>query len=40
VVLYKGARGTSLSSDVAAYRRELLTVARRFIGRRRGNSTP
>ncbi len=37
VVLYKGARGTSLSSDVEAYRRELLTVARRFIGRRRGN---
>jgi glycosyltransferase involved in cell wall biosynthesis len=40
VVLHKGARGTSLSSDVAAYRRELLTVARRFIGRRRGNPTP
>lgn len=36
VVLFKGARGTSLSSDVEAYRRELLTVARRFIGRRRG----
>lgn len=40
VVLYKGARGTSLSSDVEAYRRELLTVARRFIGRRRGQPSP
>lgn len=40
VVLFKGARGTSLSSDVEAYRRELLTVARRFIGRRRGNPLP
>jgi glycosyltransferase involved in cell wall biosynthesis len=40
VVLYKGARGTSLSSDVQAYRRELLTVARRFIGRRRTNPNP
>jgi len=40
VVLYKGARGTSLSSDVEAYRRELLTVARRFIGRRRANPSP
>lgn len=37
VVLHKGARGTSLSTDVDAYRRELLTVARRFIDRRRGN---
>lgn len=39
VVLYKGTRGTSLSSDVEAYRRELLTVARRFIGRRRGQTS-
>jgi glycosyltransferase involved in cell wall biosynthesis len=35
VVLHKGARGNSLSTDVAAYRRELLTVARRFVDRRR-----
>ena len=35
VVLRKGARGSSLSTDVATYRRELLTVARRFIARRR-----
>ena len=40
VVLWKGARGTSLSSDVAAYRRELLTVARRFIERNRGTNQP
>jgi len=40
VVLWKGARGTSLSSDVAAYRRELLTVARRFIERNRGTHQP
>ena len=40
VVLHKGARGSSLSTDVDAYRRELLTVARRFIGRRRGNPDP
>ncbi len=40
VVLYKGARSTSLSGDVEAYRRELLTVARRFIGRRRGQPLP
>lgn len=39
-VLFKGARGVSLSADVDAYRRELLIVARRFIGRRRGNSPP
>lgn len=39
-VLFKGARGVSLSADVDAYRRELLVVARRFIGRRRGNSNP
>ena len=35
VVLRKGARGGSLSTDVATYRRELLTVARRFIARHR-----
>lgn len=40
VVLHKGARGTSLSTDVAAYRSELLTVARRFIVRQRGNPGP
>jgi glycosyltransferase involved in cell wall biosynthesis len=34
-VLYKGARGDSLSTNVAQYRRELLTVARRFVHRRR-----
>jgi glycosyltransferase involved in cell wall biosynthesis len=39
-VLFKGARGVSLSADVDAYRRELLVVARRFIGRRRGNTSP
>lgn len=37
VVLRKGARGNSLSTDVATYRRELLTVARRFIARRRAD---
>lgn len=37
VVLRKGARSASLSADVAAYRRELLTVARRFIDKRRSN---
>ncbi|CAK0772260.1 Family 2 glycosyl transferase [Gammaproteobacteria bacterium] len=37
VVLYKGARGTSLSSDVGTYQRELLTVTRRYIRRRREN---
>jgi glycosyltransferase involved in cell wall biosynthesis len=36
VVLYKGVRAASLSADVATYRRELLTVARRFIDQRRG----
>jgi glycosyltransferase involved in cell wall biosynthesis len=35
VVLHKGARSTSLSTDVAAYRQDLLTVARRFVERRR-----
>ena len=39
-VLFKGARGVSLSADVDAYRRELLTVARRFIGRHRRDSNP
>ncbi|MCC6737330.1 MAG: glycosyltransferase family 2 protein [Bauldia sp.] len=37
-VLLKGVRGSSLSTDVATYRRELLEVARRFIDRRRGTS--
>lgn len=37
VVLSKGARSASLSGDVATYRRELLTVARRFIDKRRSN---
>jgi glycosyltransferase involved in cell wall biosynthesis len=36
VVLFKGVRDTSLSADITTYRRELLTVARRFIDRRRG----
>ena len=40
VVLHKGSRGTSLSTDVAAYRSELLTVARRFIARQREKSHP
>lgn len=35
VVLLKGARGDSLSTDVAAYRHELLVVARRFVAARR-----
>ncbi|MGA0286565.1 MAG: glycosyltransferase family 2 protein [Phycisphaerales bacterium] len=35
VVLAKGMRGSSLSSDVAIYRRELLEVARRHIAARR-----
>jgi glycosyltransferase involved in cell wall biosynthesis len=34
-VLLKAARGTSLSTDVATYRRELLDVGRRFIRNRR-----
>jgi glycosyltransferase involved in cell wall biosynthesis len=34
-VLIKAARGTSLSADVAAYRRELLEVGRRFLRGRR-----
>ena len=40
LVLRKGARGTSLSTDVAKYRRELLTVARRYIVRQRGEPGP
>jgi len=35
LVLHKGARATSLSTDVETYRRELLRVARGFIERRR-----
>ena len=35
IVLRKGARGDSLSTDVGHYRQELLTVARRFVNRRR-----
>jgi glycosyltransferase involved in cell wall biosynthesis len=35
VVLHKTARGGSLSTDVGTYRRELMTIARRFIHRRR-----
>ena len=38
IVLHKGTRGTSLSGDVEAYRRELLTVARRFIRRQRSQA--
>lgn len=34
-VLHKSARGDSLSSNVAHYRRDLLTVARRFVHRRK-----
>ena len=37
-VLHKGARSDSLSTDVVGYRRELLTVARRFVNRRRRKS--
>lgn len=36
IVLRKGARATSLSTDITAYRRELLTVARRFIKQQNG----
>jgi len=35
VVLLKGVRGESLSTDIPTYRRELLQVARRYIDRRR-----
>jgi glycosyltransferase involved in cell wall biosynthesis len=36
VVLHKAARRDSLSTDVTTYRRELMTIASRFIRRRRG----
>jgi glycosyltransferase involved in cell wall biosynthesis len=39
-VLMKGARDTSLSADVAAYRKELLDVGRRFIRRQKGDRQP
>jgi glycosyltransferase involved in cell wall biosynthesis len=35
LVLRKGARASSLSADVATYRRELFVVARRFLDRQR-----
>lgn len=35
MVLLKGVRSTSLSTDIATYRRELLEIARRFVDRRR-----
>ena len=35
LVLQKGARASSLSADIATYRKELLEVARRFLARRR-----
>jgi glycosyltransferase involved in cell wall biosynthesis len=35
VVLLKGVRSASLSTDIATYRRELLQVARRYVDRRR-----
>jgi glycosyltransferase involved in cell wall biosynthesis len=35
VVLYKGARAASLSTDIETYRRELLRVARGYLERRR-----
>jgi glycosyltransferase involved in cell wall biosynthesis len=38
VVLFKGVRATSLSADVDTYRRELLTVARAYITRRRSGA--
>ncbi len=40
VVLIKGARSTSLSADVTAYRKELLDVGRRFIWHRRHGDGP
>jgi len=39
-VLMKGARDTSLSADVATYRKELLDVGRRFIRRRKDAREP
>jgi glycosyltransferase involved in cell wall biosynthesis len=38
VVLLKGVRTTSLSTDVDLYRRELLAVARAYVGRRRART--
>jgi hypothetical protein len=38
VVLIKGVRTTSLSTDVDLYRRELLAVARAYVGRRRSST--
>jgi glycosyltransferase involved in cell wall biosynthesis len=38
VVLLKGVRTTSLSADVDLYRRELLTVARAYVVRRRSST--
>jgi hypothetical protein len=35
VVLHKAARAGSLSTDVMAYRRELLTIARAYVEQRR-----
>ena len=40
LVLVKGARSQSLSTDVAAYRDELLQVGWSFVRRRRGRTTP
>jgi glycosyltransferase involved in cell wall biosynthesis len=37
VVLHKGARATSLSTDIETYRRELLRAARGFLKHRRGS---
>jgi glycosyltransferase involved in cell wall biosynthesis len=39
-VLLKGARNTSLSADVAAYRKELLDIGRRFIRRHKKDRQP
>lgn len=36
IVLEKGLRAASLSTDVATYRRDMLRVARRFLDRQRG----
>jgi len=40
IVLEKGLRADSLSTDVATYRRDMLRVARRFLDRRRGATSP
>src|SRR5690606_4866282 len=34
-VLVKGVRSTSLSTDIATYRKEILDMARRYVDRRR-----